>query len=177
MASDGISRPDWDSLYKGVVHLADVPGRDNELVQITRETARLAMNALREQNANDYYRNFGAAQDEICNVLADHPPSAELLRLADEISAGRRLCLTGDPEALGGASEIALPKHQKNAIVIALRMFAAPIDEVSLLAALYRIVDVGGSAAGEKVTTGDGHARCREIAQAAIAKANKAVWR
>lgn len=42
---------------------------DNELVVITRGTARLAQYALRIKNAEDYYWNYGAAERELGAVL------------------------------------------------------------------------------------------------------------
>lgn len=68
MSDDIIKRPDWADLYRGVVH---TPDRDNDLLQVTRETLRLAMSALRKQNAEDYYHNYGAAEFEIRRVLED----------------------------------------------------------------------------------------------------------
>lgn len=60
-------RPDWVKIMKGCVfdHMDA-----NELVQITRETARLAQSALREQNAHDFYHNNGAAERELIDALA-----------------------------------------------------------------------------------------------------------
>lgn len=61
-----ISRPDWEEVYRGLAH---APDRDGELIEITRETARLAKSALRERNAADYYHNSGAAERELCAAL------------------------------------------------------------------------------------------------------------
>lgn len=66
-ALDRCYRPNWEEIYKDAVH---TPDRDSDPVVVTRETARLARSALQEQNARDYYHNYGAAQDELSRVLA-----------------------------------------------------------------------------------------------------------
>lgn len=59
-------RPDWFKIMKGStfdnLHA-------NELVSVTKETARLALSALRQKNAEDYYHNNGAAAGELQRVL------------------------------------------------------------------------------------------------------------
>ena len=63
-------RPDWANLmreYGGASPDAE------ELLSITRETARLAMSALRDRNATDYYHNNGAAEKELANALSAKP--------------------------------------------------------------------------------------------------------
>lgn len=59
-------RPDWFKIMKGCtfdnLHA-------NELVSVTKETARLALSALRQKNAEDYYHNNGAAAGELQRVL------------------------------------------------------------------------------------------------------------
>ena len=62
-----MSAPDWTDIYSGTAHL---PDRDNELILVTRETLRLALNALRKMNEDDYYHNNGAAEREIMEALA-----------------------------------------------------------------------------------------------------------
>lgn len=43
----------------------------SELISITRGTARLAMSALRDRNAADYYHNSGAAERELRDALRE----------------------------------------------------------------------------------------------------------
>jgi len=62
-----VTRPDWNKIYEG--QGSGLP-RAREMVMVTRETARLAQSALGEQNARDYYHNYGAAQRELIDVLA-----------------------------------------------------------------------------------------------------------
>lgn len=68
-------RPDWVEIMKGCCF--DNP-RASELVSVTQETARLALSAIKEQNARDYYHNFGAAARELQTVVemseAAHSP-------------------------------------------------------------------------------------------------------
>lgn len=71
-----IERPDWHKVYQGVAHQYD---RDNELVLVTRETLRLAKSALRKQNAEDYYHNYGAAEGECLSVLNSTNETRETL--------------------------------------------------------------------------------------------------
>lgn len=59
-------RPDWVNLMTGC---GGVKMDANELVSVTRETARLAMSAIQKQNAEDYYHNFGAALHELRDAL------------------------------------------------------------------------------------------------------------
>lgn len=59
-------RPDWERVYNGCAH---APDRDQQLVTVTRETARLAHSALQEINAQDFYHNNGAAQNELNDAL------------------------------------------------------------------------------------------------------------
>ncbi len=61
-----IRRPVWAEVYKGCVH---TPDRDQFLLNITRETLRLAASALRKQCEEDYYHNYGAALNEIDYAL------------------------------------------------------------------------------------------------------------
>ena len=58
-------RPDWAKI-NGTYNRPDA----EELVQVTRETARLALGCLQDQNAKDYYGNYGAAERELTHILA-----------------------------------------------------------------------------------------------------------
>lgn len=62
----GIFRPNWKSVYENTTH---IPDRDNDLLLITRETARLAASAIAETQTQDAYDNFDAALKEIREVL------------------------------------------------------------------------------------------------------------
>ena len=62
-------RPVWATIYRDDPNKPD--WHDQELISVTRETLRLALSALRKQNAKDYYHNYGAAQDKIAAVLED----------------------------------------------------------------------------------------------------------
>jgi hypothetical protein len=53
---------------KGCAH---VYNRDNDLLPVTRETLRLALGLLRKQNSEDYYHNYGAAEEEIRAAVKD----------------------------------------------------------------------------------------------------------
>jgi hypothetical protein len=59
--------PDWRAIYEVSRHEYD---RDNEPLTVTRETLRLASHALRKQNEDDYYHNYGAAEQEIIAALS-----------------------------------------------------------------------------------------------------------
>jgi hypothetical protein len=59
--------PNWKSIYAVSCHQED---RDGELIAVTRETLRLASHALRKQNEEDYYHNYGAAEQEIIAALS-----------------------------------------------------------------------------------------------------------
>jgi hypothetical protein len=61
-----IARANWINVYRETAHIYD---RDNEMVYITRETARLAKSALDRQNESDYFHNYGAAARELSEVL------------------------------------------------------------------------------------------------------------
>jgi hypothetical protein len=63
------NRPVWAEVYRNCVHTPS--WKDQELVAVTRETLRLAQSALRQLNAADYYHNYGAAEREIIEVLAN----------------------------------------------------------------------------------------------------------
>lgn len=62
----GTFRPNWKSVYENTTH---VPDRDNDLLLITRETARLAASAIAETQTQDSYDNFQVALQEIRGVL------------------------------------------------------------------------------------------------------------
>ncbi len=62
----GIFRPNWKSVYENTTH---VPDRDNDLLLITRETARLAASAIVEAQTQDAYDNFQVALQELHGVL------------------------------------------------------------------------------------------------------------
>jgi hypothetical protein len=66
-------RPDWVKVYRVRGYECNVmPDIAGELLTVTRETLRLALSALREQNGKDYYDNYGAAAQEIERVLRGH---------------------------------------------------------------------------------------------------------
>jgi hypothetical protein len=60
-------RPDWGEVYRETAH---TDNRDNDLVIVTRETARLARSAIDTQQAQDGYHNFGAARQELDKALS-----------------------------------------------------------------------------------------------------------
>jgi hypothetical protein len=63
-------RPDWVEIYRVRPYECNVmPDIAGELLTVTRETLRLAQSALRKQNEEDYYHNYGAAEREIDRVL------------------------------------------------------------------------------------------------------------
>ncbi len=62
----GTFRPNWKIVYENTTH---VPDRDNDLLLITRETARLAASAIAETQTQDSYDNFQVALQEIRGVL------------------------------------------------------------------------------------------------------------
>lgn len=63
-------RPDWPEIYKGsAAYQSCMPDVANALIPVTRETLRLALSALRAQNEQDYYHNYGAAERELHQVL------------------------------------------------------------------------------------------------------------
>lgn len=66
-----LSLPNWQKIYEGSVH---TPDRDQELVPISRETARLARSAIRECQARDAYDNYSAAERELGDALAAGAP-------------------------------------------------------------------------------------------------------
>lgn len=86
-----MTRPDWNKV------MADCGGAhpdDNELVIITRGTARLAASTLRAQNAADFYHNYGAAEREVLAVL-ERPvptPSQKLERFSAAICECEHYC-------------------------------------------------------------------------------------
>lgn len=55
-------KPSWHEIYRNVAHTYD---RDDELITITRETARLALSALQQMNAEEAYHNMMAAEYEL----------------------------------------------------------------------------------------------------------------
>lgn len=65
-------RPDWFKIMQGCCF---DNMRANELVSVTNETARLALSALKEKNAVDFYHNNGAAERELAIVVL-HPEIA-----------------------------------------------------------------------------------------------------
>jgi hypothetical protein len=64
---------DWNEVMRGC---GGARPDDNDMVQITRGTARLARAALKAQNETDYYHNFGAAERELITALGEpgYPP-------------------------------------------------------------------------------------------------------
>lgn len=62
----GTFRPNWKSVYENTTH---VPDRDNDLLLITRETARLAASAIAQTQTQDAYDNFETALQELRGVL------------------------------------------------------------------------------------------------------------
>lgn len=66
-------RPDWPRIYAGAAHVAN---RDGELVQVTRETLRLAASALRAANEAEAYHNLMAAEREALRVLGEPQAAA-----------------------------------------------------------------------------------------------------
>lgn len=60
----GTSRPDWAAVYGDTATTAD-----NDLIVLTRESARLAENVMRTQLHVDAYHNFAAAHREIVAAL------------------------------------------------------------------------------------------------------------
>lgn len=63
-------RPDWVKIYRVPGYECHVmPDVAGELLSATRETLRLALSALDEQNKQDYYHNYGAAAEELRRVL------------------------------------------------------------------------------------------------------------
>lgn len=58
------SRPDWAAVYGDTATTAD-----NDLIVLTRESARLAESVLRTQLHVDAYHNFAAAHQEIVAAL------------------------------------------------------------------------------------------------------------
>lgn len=66
-------RPDWVEVYRVRGYECNVmPDIAGELLTVTRESLRLAAFALRAQNAEDYYDNYGTAEREINRVLRGH---------------------------------------------------------------------------------------------------------
>jgi hypothetical protein len=59
---------DWNEVMAGY---GGARPDDNDLVQITRGTARLARAALHAQNETDYYHNYGAAERELLTALGE----------------------------------------------------------------------------------------------------------
>lgn len=64
-------RPDWVKIMEGAVF--DNPNA-SELVEVTHETARLALSAIRYLMAQDAYHNYAAAASEIHKVLESYNP-------------------------------------------------------------------------------------------------------
>jgi hypothetical protein len=62
----GAGMTDWNEIMRGY---GGARPDDNDMVQITRGTARLARAALHLQNETDYYHNFGAAERELLAAL------------------------------------------------------------------------------------------------------------
>ena len=65
-------RPDWYRLMKDC---GGASTDSEELVSITRYSAQLALSALRKQNEEDYYHNYGAAEKELKNALLPVNPT------------------------------------------------------------------------------------------------------
>lgn len=64
-------RPDWFKVMEGCTFNEDGRNNDaNELVSITKETAKLALLAIKTQCETDYYHNYGAAKIELIHILA-----------------------------------------------------------------------------------------------------------
>jgi hypothetical protein len=66
---DGMT--DWNEVMDGY---GGARPDDNDMVQITKGTARLARAAIHEQNEFDYYHNFGAAERELLTATRGVPP-------------------------------------------------------------------------------------------------------
>lgn len=64
-------RPDWFEVMKGCAFPVENHLHANELVSVTRETARLSLGALSNIMAQDYYHNHGAAAEELKHVLGE----------------------------------------------------------------------------------------------------------
>lgn len=64
-------RPNWYQVYDGAVHEYD---RDDELVLVTRETARLALSALSKVAEDETYHNSLAAKMELSGVVKKPSP-------------------------------------------------------------------------------------------------------
>ena len=61
-------RPDWFKVYGSSFA---VDHRANDLVSVTRETARVALEAVYKVSEKDYYQNAGIAMRELKKVLED----------------------------------------------------------------------------------------------------------
>lgn len=57
-------RPDWTKIN-------DQDAGDNGYVVITKGTAKLAKSSILSQMALDYYHNYGAAYQELKDILGD----------------------------------------------------------------------------------------------------------
>ena len=63
-----MERPDWNEVMKGC---APAEANANDLVQVTRESARLGTAAIERQTREEAYHNFMAAGREL-QTAADH---------------------------------------------------------------------------------------------------------
>jgi hypothetical protein len=73
--SGGNWHPNWRKVMKGTAW-ADDP-RANDLVLVTRETAKLAMSAIDKQQEKDAYHNFTAATRELAAALNEPARSTD----------------------------------------------------------------------------------------------------
>jgi hypothetical protein len=60
------NRPDWTKVMTGC---GGADAEDNGYVTITKGTAKLAKSALRYQNSQDFYHNYGYAEQELIDLL------------------------------------------------------------------------------------------------------------
>ncbi len=57
-------RPDWTKIMEDGTR-----AEDNGYVTITKGTAKIAISSIRSQMELDYYHNYGAAYQELNNIL------------------------------------------------------------------------------------------------------------
>jgi hypothetical protein len=74
MDSSFKERPDWEKLYG---YRSDHMAKAQELVVVTRHTAELAMSALKERLARDWYNNSARACQEL-DVAINYPETNKL---------------------------------------------------------------------------------------------------
>lgn len=68
-------RPDWVKVYRVKGYECSVmPDVAGELLEVTRETLRLALGALNTVMEQDYYDNYGTAARELHCVLEGEKP-------------------------------------------------------------------------------------------------------